>query len=147
MVDKTLIDLQSGAPVVSPLDGSEPLETVVSSVSKGASIRQLSFLFERTELTTTGSLLTEDQGRVVTMNNASPNTFTIPLNATEPFPLWGTMLVRQIGVGATSIAAAGGVTVTQRSSNTLQLAEKWAQCVLQKTGPDTWHVAGEFLAV
>lgn len=147
MVDKTLIDLQTGAPVVTPLDGSEPLETVVSGVSKGAAIRQLSFLFEREELTTTGQLLTEDQGRVIAMNNAAANTFTIPLNATEPFPLWGTLVVRQTGAGSTSIAFAGGVTKQQRSSNTTQLAEKWAQCVLQKVDTDTWHIAGEFLAV
>jgi len=147
MVDKTLNDLLTGAPVVVPLTGAEPLETVVGSVSKGATIRQLSFLFERIDTTTSGQLLTEDQGRVVSMNNASANTFTIPLNATEAFPLHGTLLVRQIGVGATTIAAEGGVTINQRSSNTKQLAEKWAQCVLQKTGTDTWHIAGEFLAV
>ena len=147
MVDKTLLDLLSGAPVVTPLDGSEPLETVVSSVSKGATIRQLSFLKEREDITTAGLLLTEDQGRVVGMNNASANTFTIQLNATEPFPLHGTMLVRQNGVGATSIAAEGGVTITQRASNTLQIAERHGQVVLHKTGTDTWHVAGEFLAV
>ncbi len=147
MVDKTLIDLLNGAPVTTALDGSEPLETVVSGVSKGATIRQMSFLFEREDFTTGGLLLTVDQGRAVSMNNAAANTFTIQTEASQPFPLHGTLIVRQTGNGATTIVAAGGVTIVQRASNTLQIAEKWGQVVLHKIGTNTWHVAGEFLAL
>lgn len=147
MADKTLLDLLSEAPVNTALDGSEPLETVVSSASKGATIRQLSFLAQREDTTTAGLLLTEDQGKVVSMNNASANTFTIQLEATEPFPISGTMILRQTGTGATTLDFAVGVTILQKASNSLQISEKFGQVVLHKVSADTWHVAGEFLAV
>ena len=147
MADITLDDLLLSSPVTTPLDGSEPLETTVSAASKGATIRQLSFLPIRTDTTTAGLLATEDQGRVITMDNAAANTFTIQLEATETFPLHGTVIVRQIGVGATTIEGEGGVTLQQKASNTPQISERFGQVVLHKVDTNTWHIAGEFLAV
>src|SRR5262249_41386449 len=59
---------------------------------------------------TSYALVLTDLGKCVEMNNASPNTLTVPANASVAFPVGSTLLVRQMGAGQTTIAAAGGVT-------------------------------------
>ena len=54
---------------------------------------------------TTYTLQFADYARIVGMNNASPNTISIPLNASVAFPIGTIILIRQVGVGQTSIAA------------------------------------------
>ncbi len=147
MVDKTLSDLLSGAPVTTALTGDEPLETVVSGVSKGAKVKQLSFAPLNPQTGTSYTLDVEDQGRVVTMSNASANAVTIPLDATEPFPIGASLLVRQIGAGVTSIAVTGGVTLQIKASLTQDIAEQYGQIVLHKVATNTWHTTGEYLAL
>ena len=146
MADVKLSALLSGSPVTTALTGDEPMETVVSGASKGAELRQLSYMPVH-ENTASSDLVLIDQGAVVEMNVGSANILTVPLNSSVAFPIGASLLVRQTGTGATTIAAAGGVSLNQKSSATLVLSERWAQIVLHKTGTDTWHTTGEYLAV
>lgn len=68
---------------------------------------------------------------VLTMNNAAANTATIPL---ATFPIGTTIPVYQLGAGATSIAAAVGVTL--RGPTTV--AAQYGKLTLCQVAQDTW---------
>ena len=80
---------------------------------------------------------------LISMNNASANTLTIPLNATTAFPIGSNIIVEQLGAGATTIAAAGGVTINTPSS--LVLGVQFSIVSLLKTGTDTWQLCAASL--
>ena len=143
MADIKLSQLLTSNPVTAPMDGEEPIETVKSSTSEAARLRQLSATPTVPVAGTAHILALTDQGKVVTMSSASANTVTVPNNSSVAFPVNATLLVRQIGTGQTSIAAAGGVTIEKKASASLNLSEQQAQVVLHKVATNTWHLAGE----
>lgn len=85
-----------------------------------------------------------DNGKVVEMNNASANTLTVPTDASVPYAVGSQILVRQVGAGQTTIAAASGVTLRARVG--LKLAGQWAECVLTKRATNEWVVVGDVSA-
>jgi hypothetical protein len=91
---------------------------------------------------TTYTTVLADQ--VVTMNNASANTLTIPPNSSVAYELGTTLAVFQIGAGQTTIAAGAGVTIN-KSVGLLITAQQDA-CSLLKTGTDTWQLVGNMSA-
>jgi hypothetical protein len=80
-----------------------------------------------------------DGGKIVTMDKATANTLTVPLNSSVAFPVGTRVSVQQLGVGATSIAATGGVTLVQRGG-TLVIGSAGRYAQLLKTGTDTWEL-------
>jgi len=83
-----------------------------------------------------------DSGNIITMDNASANVLTIPLNATTAF-LTGTQVdVVQKGAGATSVTGATGVTVNGVSAGTAALNAQFSAVTLIKTATDTWLLVG-----
>ena len=146
MADKTLSSLLSTNPVTAAPTGDEPIETVVSGTSEAFKVRQLSNtpIVNKTDNYT---LALTDQGAVVSVLSSAAKTVTIPLNATVAFAIGTTLLVRGLGTGAVDIAAAGGVTINKRASNSLVLLEQNAQVVLHKINTDIWHLAGELQAL
>ena len=82
---------------------------------------------------------------LVTMNNASANSFKIPTNATTAFPVGTVLTVLQLGAGATTISAVTSGTTTVASAGAVSTSPVLAQyksaaCI--KTGTDTWVVVG-----
>jgi len=147
MADVTLTNLLGTNPVTTALTGDEPLETVVSSVSEAATIKQLSFAALSDESSTSYTLTVDDQGKVRTMSSSSANVVTIPTNAAVAFPIGGSMVMRQIGTGTTSFEAASGVVLQYKSSASLSMSERYGQAVLHKVAEDTWHICGELEAL
>lgn len=82
---------------------------------------------------------------IVTMDNASANTFRIPTDATYNFPIGTTLLVYQKGVGVTTINAVTSGTTTVVSAGAV-LAQpvlaryKSAACI--KIAANSWIVVG-----
>jgi hypothetical protein len=82
---------------------------------------------------------------IVTMDNASANTFRIPTDATYAFPTGTTLVVYQKGVGVTTINAVTSGTTTVVSAGAV-LAQpvlaryKSAACI--KIAADSWIVVG-----
>jgi hypothetical protein len=142
MVDKTLTDIVTDNPIVTDLSGDEPFETVVSAASAGGKLRQLSFTPLNAQIVNYTLALT-DQGKCVTMSNASARSITIPLNAAVAFPIGATVLVRGIGAGAVSISTAG-IVIQQKATQSKILAAQYSQVALHKTGTDTWYLTGDF---
>jgi hypothetical protein len=88
-----------------------------------------------------------NNGQVVTMNNGSANTFSIPTNASVAFPIGTQINVLQIGAGQTTIQAVTSGTTTIQSTGASAAAPKlrarysMATCI--KAGTDLWYVVGD----
>lgn len=96
---------------------------------------------------TTYTLVIGDAGDLVTMDNASANTLTIPANASVAFAVGTVIAVAQIGAGATTIEGASGVTVNGVSAGSGDLTARWGAVTLVKTGTDAWLALGAIGAV
>ena len=88
-----------------------------------------------------------NNGQVVTMNNASANTFSIPTNASVAYPVGTQINVLQIGAGQTTIQAVTSGTTAILSTAATAAAPKirarygMATCI--KAATDTWYVVGD----
>ncbi len=85
-----------------------------------------------------------DVGKVVWMNSASANSFTVPPDSiSDPFILGQCLNVLQLGAGLTTIVAGSGVTIRVRSGLTLALAGQYALAGLYKLGANEWLAFGD----
>lgn len=88
-----------------------------------------------------------NNSQIVTMDNASANTFSIPTNASVAFPIGTQITVLQIGAGQTTIQAVTSGTTTIQSTGATAAAPKLrvrysaATCV--KAATDLWYVFGD----
>jgi hypothetical protein len=122
-------------------DGATAIETLGDSVD--ASLAGLTVNAQ------TGSSYTavkaDGLNAIVTMDNASANTFRIPTDATYNFPTGTTLLVYQKGVGVTTINAVTSGTTTVVSAGATAAAPvlaryKSAACI--KIAANSWIVVG-----
>ncbi len=96
---------------------------------------------------TTYTTVLNDNGQVITMDNASANTLSIPTNASVAYPVGTQINVLQIGVGQTTIQAVTSGTTTILSTGATAAAPKirarygMATCI--KAATDTWYVVGD----
>jgi len=95
--------------------------------------------------TTYTSVLNDSYQVLVTMSNASANTFKIPTNATVAHPVGTVITVLNIGAGTCTISAVTSGTTTVLSVGAVAAAPtlgtyKSAACI--KTATDTWYVVG-----
>ncbi len=95
---------------------------------------------------TTYTAASTDQYQVlVTMNNASSNTFYIPTDATYAFPTGTAITIMQIGVGVTTITATtpGTTTITSAGSvSASPVLARYKTAVAIKTATNAWTIVG-----
>jgi len=88
-----------------------------------------------------------NNNQVVTMDNASANTFSIPTNASVAFPIGTQINVLQIGAGQTTIQAVTSGTTTIQSTGASAAAPKlrarYSAATCLKAGTDLWYVFGD----
>jgi hypothetical protein len=94
---------------------------------------------------TTYTLVLTDAGLTVTGNNASPITFTVPLNASVAFPVGTNIDLIQKGAGKLTVAGAGGVTINSLAGNK-SAAGQYSGMTLRKEATDTWYLLGSLIA-
>ena len=96
---------------------------------------------------TTYTTVLDDNGQVVTMNNASANTLSIPTNASVAYPIGTQINVLQIGAGQTTIQAVTSGTTTIQSTGATAAAPKlrarYSMATAIKAGTDLWYVIGD----
>ena len=90
------------------------------------------------------AVLTDD-GKLITMSNASANTFTVPPNSSVEFGIGRQINIAQLGAGSTSIVAGAGVTLNSAGAK-LTLDAQYAICTCVKTDTNTWFVVGNLKA-
>jgi len=87
---------------------------------------------------TTYTIAAADTAKDLTLNNAAAITVTVPTDATVPIPVRSTIRVNNIGAGAATLVAAGGVTITNiNGTAVLPGSGRWG--ILLKTAADTWE--------
>ena len=90
------------------------------------------------------AVLTDD-GKLITMSNASANTFTVPPNSSVAFGIGTQLNVAQLGAGATTLVAGAGVTINSDGAK-LTLNAQYAVATVVKTGTDEWFAVGNLKA-
>jgi hypothetical protein len=90
------------------------------------------------------TLVLADQGKLVTLSNASANTLTIPKNASVAFPVLARIDFIQTGAGQTTLTPDTGVTLNATPG--LKLRAQNSGCSLVKTATDTWQITGDLSA-
>ena len=86
-----------------------------------------------------------DAGAIVTVSNASANTFKLPTNASVAYAIGSTITLIQIGAGLTTISAVTPATTTVLSTGATAASPtlgqyKAATCI--KTATDAWYIIG-----
>ena len=86
-----------------------------------------------------------DDGKLITMSNASANNFTVPPNSSVAYGIGTQLNVAQLGAGATTIVAGSGVTLNSDGAK-LKLNAQYAVATCVKTDTNTWFVVGNLKA-
>jgi len=94
---------------------------------------------------TTYTLVLTDDGKLVTCDNASSITLTVPPNSSVAFGIGTQINIMQLGAGQVTIAAGAGVTL-QSAGNKLKLSAQYAVATCAKIATDTWVVVGNLSA-
>jgi hypothetical protein len=94
--------------------------------------------------TSSYTLVLGDASKVIEMNVASANTVTIPTNASVAFPIGTEITVLQYGVGITSIAVAGGVSIVSKDSASI-IGNRYTGVTLLKRGTNEWYLIGNIV--
>lgn len=88
-----------------------------------------------------------NNSQIVTMNNASANTFSIPTDAVVDFPVGAQITVLQIGAGQTTIQAVNSGTTTINSTgataNAPKLRVRYSSATCIKLSANNWVVIGD----
>lgn len=92
---------------------------------------------------TTYTATLSDAQNVVTMDNASANTFTVPANADVAYPVGTLLTVKQIGAGTTTVEGASGVQLNGVTAGSAALDAQWATVGLLKIATDAWALDGQ----
>ena len=95
-----------------------------------------------TQTGTTYTLVLGDAGKLITSNNASPVTITVPPNTDVAFPIGTRIDILSIGAGLTTLAQGSGVTISSKDSNK-KLTAQGSAATLIKTATDTWWLVGD----
>lgn len=94
--------------------------------------------------TTYTAVLTDD-GKLVTLDNASAITFTVPLNSSVAFGIGTQINLMQLGAGQVTISPAVGVTIRSAGSK-LKTNAQYAVGTIVKIATDTWVAVGNLAA-
>jgi len=94
---------------------------------------------------TTYTLVLTDDGKIVTCDNASSITLTVPPNSSVAFGIGTQVNIMQLGAGQVTIAAGSGVTLRSEGSK-LKLKGQYAVATCAKIATDTWVVVGNLSA-
>ena len=94
---------------------------------------------------TTYTTVLTDRSKLVTLDNASAVTVTIPPNSSVAYPTGTKIDLLAKGAGQVTVAAGSGVTVN--SAQSLKLRAQWSAASVIKLATDTWVLVGDLQAV
>jgi hypothetical protein len=82
-----------------------------------------------------------DNGKLVTLNNSSAITLTVPTDVSVAYATGAQINLAQIGVGQVTVVGDSGVTVNGTPG--LKLRAQYSGATLVKTGSDSWLLLGD----
>lgn len=122
-------------------NGTGPVPTVAVDTDTVA-LKNLSI---NAQTGTTYSTVLADNGKLVTLSNASPITVTIPLNSSVTYPVGAQINMTQLGAGQVTVQGAGGVTVvsTGATAATPKTRVQYSTLTAIQTSTNNWLVIGD----
>jgi hypothetical protein len=136
LTNKTL----SGGTVTGAITASGA--TLTSPTVTGATINNSAVnLTLNAQTGTAYTLALTDNGKLVTLNNASAITVTVPLNSSVAFPVGAQVNLARIGTGAVAVTGVSGVTVN--ATPTLNFRAQWSSATAIKIATDSWLLVGD----
>jgi len=113
--------------------------TITGTLSSQTDLyNSLGFAGINTQTGTTYTLVIGDQNKLISLNNASAITLTIPLNSSVAFPINTTIYWMQYGAGVVTVVGISGVTL--RVPSTATSASQYGVRSLLKIGTDEWVI-------
>jgi hypothetical protein len=96
---------------------------------------------------TTYTLALADNGKLVTLANASPVAVTIPLNSSIALPVGAVIMMSAFGAGAVTISGAGGVTVVSGGATAASpvIRAQYSSVGAIQTSANNWLVVGDLI--
>ena len=116
---------------------------VTSAIQTQIDAKQNSLVSINVQTGTAYTLILSDKGKLVTMDNASANTATIPANASVAFGVGTIIDITQLGAGITTVLGDTGVTVNGVSAGSKAITIQYGNAKLTKIATDTWVVQGD----
>lgn len=96
---------------------------------------------------TTYTVVAADAANLITANNSSAQTYSIPTNATTAFAIGTQINIIQIGTGQVTVQAASSGTTTILSTGataaTPRTRTRYSAMTLVKAGTDLWYAMGD----
>jgi len=89
---------------------------------------------------TTYTPVLADNGKLVTLSNASAITLTVPTNASVAYATGAQINIQAIGAGQVTVAGDTGVTVNGTGT---KLRTQWSAATIVKVATDTWTLIGD----
>lgn len=91
------------------------------------------------------AVLTDGNNALVTISNASANTFTIPPNSSVAFPVGTVLNFAQTGAGQTTITQGSGVTITSvgATASAPKTRVQYSAASAVQTSANNWLVFGD----
>lgn len=94
---------------------------------------------------TTYTLVTADAGKLVTLNNGSAITLTVPQDSDATIAVGTYIDLYQLGAGQVTVAAGTGATL-RTSGLTAKARAQYSRLGVQKVAADTWSLFGDLAA-
>jgi hypothetical protein len=96
---------------------------------------------------TSYTLALADNGKLVTLANASPVAVTIPLNSSIALPVGAVIMMAAYGAGAVTISGAGGVTVVSGGATAASpvIRAQYSSVGAIQTSANNWLVVGDLI--
>ena len=116
--------------------------TVLTAANLNTAFNQVTV---NAQVGTTYTLVLTDQGGLVTCDNASAVTVTVPPNSSVAYATGTLIGIAQIGAGQVTIAAGAGVTINSVSSQ-LKISARYAGAQLFKLSTNSWLLIGNLSA-
>jgi hypothetical protein len=116
-------------------------KTLTNPVINGATIGTSAVnLAINAQTGTTYTPVLADNGKLVTLSNASAITLTVPTNASVAYPTGAQINIEAIGAGQVTVVGDTGVTVNGTGT---KLRVQWSAATLVKLGTDSWTLIGD----
>jgi hypothetical protein len=119
------------------------LDTVETTANSASTDKVDKNLTLNAQTGTTYTLVLTDSAKVVTLNNASAITLTVPTNASVAFPIGAQVNLVQLGAGQVTVSSSA----TLRSQGSkLKLNGIYSAATLLKIATDEWVLVGNTAA-
>jgi hypothetical protein len=128
LVGKATTDVLTNKTLTSP---------VINGATIGTSIINLTL---NAQTGTTYTPVLADNGKLVTLSNASAITLTVPTNASVAYATGAQINIQAIGAGQVTVVGDTGVTVNGTGT---KLRAQWSAATIVKTATDTWTLIGD----